>query len=113
MINQGDGRQPDVTGVDQARAAIDERLSAVEHQVEQTVKDTVDTATGAVHQLRDHIQGRADQLMDRAGRYWGDMEESMVQQARVHPWLVLGIVMLVGAVISRMAGSSRARDRSY
>jgi ElaB/YqjD/DUF883 family membrane-anchored ribosome-binding protein len=84
---------------------IDQSLNKVEAQID----STVDSAKEAVHEMRSEAQKAADRTLDRFSGFWQRTQQKLDTQMELHPWVVLGALLVVGYLLHR---SQRPEPRS-
>jgi uncharacterized protein YjbJ (UPF0337 family) len=77
---------------------IDQSLNKVEAQID----STVDSAKEAV-------QKAADRTLDRFSGFWQRTQQKLDAQMELHPWVVLGALLVMGYLLHR---SQRSEPRS-
>ena len=89
--------------VEAVRDLVGQNLDKVEAQID----STVDSAKEAAHELRGEAQEAADRTLTRLKGAWDRMQEKVEAQMALHPWVVLGSVLVVGYLLSRSQRSRR------
>lgn len=83
--------------VEAVQGLVSENLDRVEAQID----STVDRAKETVHELRSEAQEVVDRTLTRFKGFWERMEEQLDTQMTLHPWIVLGSLLVVGYLLSR------------
>ena len=93
--NQG---MQDTNVIGETRTSIDQQLNEIEGAVAEEAKV-------AVHKIRDQAQQTADQLVEHVGGFWEQAQRTLEAQARQHPWLIFGGLLLVWYLLARRQDS--------
>jgi hypothetical protein len=89
--------------VETMQGLVTENLDTVEAKID----STVDSAKDAVHELRSEAQEVAERTLTRFKGFWEQMQEKADAQMTLHPWIVLGSLLVVGYLLSRSQQSRR------
>jgi hypothetical protein len=101
MDKQGSGAEEKM--VEAVQGVVSQNLDTVEARID----STVDNAKDAVHELRSEAQEAADRTLTRFKGFWERMQEKADAQMALHPWIVLGSLLVVGYLLSRSQQSRR------
>ena len=92
----------DMKVIDETRGSVGQKLDELEAQAQGTVAEE---AKVAVHEIRNQAQRAADQLVNQVGGFWGQAQRALEVQARQHPWLVVGSLLLIWYLVARKQDS--------
>lgn len=105
MDQQASGTEEEM--VEAAQALVNQNLDKVEAQID----STVDSAKETVHELRSEAQEAADRTLIRFKGFWERALEKLDAQMAVHPWVVLGSLLVVGYLLARSQPPRLRRQR--
>lgn len=86
---------------------IDQSLNKVEAQVD----STVESAKVTLHEMRSEAQKVADRTLDRFSGFWQRTQQKLDAQMALHPWVVLGGLLVVGYLLHRSQRSGPNQGR--
>ena len=99
---RGDQDMQGAKMIDETRSSIGQTLDDLGAQTQEVVAEE---AKVAVHAIRNRAKFATDRVINQVGGFWERAQRALDIQARQHPWLLFGGLLLVWYLLARRQDS--------
>jgi ElaB/YqjD/DUF883 family membrane-anchored ribosome-binding protein len=95
---------------DEVRTSVQEAIDQDLDQVEARIDSTIERAKGSVHDIRTQLEEAAGRTLERLMESWDEARRRLEAKMAQHPWMVLGVLLFVGYLLSEERRRSGAQE---